>query len=77
MAESTVLEDFTNGELKKSCRYFKMKKIDSLKAIAAKKQIKSPIDPNAVLQTDESTIFSNFEDFIDLHVKEISSSKIR
>lgn len=32
MAESTVLEDFKTGELTKSCRYFKMKKIENLKA---------------------------------------------
>lgn len=75
MAESTVLEDYTNGELTKSCRYFKMKKIDNLKAKTAEKLIKNLIDPQAVLQTDESTTFSNFEDFIDVHVKEISSTK--
>lgn len=75
MAESTVLENFTNGELNKSCRYFKMKKIKNLRAKTAEKLIRGLIDPNAVRQTDGSTTFSNFEVFIDVHVKEIFSSK--
>ncbi len=52
-----------------------MKKIDSLKAKAAEKLIKDFIDKNSVLQTDDSTTYSKFEDFIDVHVKEISNSK--
>jgi hypothetical protein len=75
MAESTILEDFETGELSKSCKYFKMKKIDNLKAKTAEKLIKDLIDKNAVIQTDDSTTYSKFEDFIDVHVKEISNSK--
>lgn len=75
MAESTILEDFKTGKLTKSCRYFKMKKIDNLKAKTADKLIKDLIDRDAVAQTDDSTTYSNFEDFIDVHVKEISNSK--
>ena len=50
-----------------------MSKIDSLKAKTVEKLIKDLIDPKAVLQSDESTTFSIFEDFIDIHMKEISS----
>ncbi len=75
MAESTVLEDFKTGELSKSCRYFKMKKIESLKAATAEKLIRDLLDKDIVLQTDESTTYSKFEDFIDVHVKEISGTK--
>lgn len=75
MAESTILEDLKTGKLAKSCRYFKMKKIDNLKAKTADKLIKDLIDRDAVAQTDDSTTYSNFEDFIDVHVKEISNSK--
>jgi len=75
MAESTILEDLKTGKLTKSCRYFKMKKIDNLKAKTAEKLIKDLIDPDAVVQTDDSTTYANFEDFIDVHVKEISNSK--
>lgn len=52
MAESTILEDFETGEQEKSCRYFKMVKIDNLKAKTAEKLVKDLIDKNAVLQTD-------------------------
>lgn len=75
MAESTILEDFDTGEKEKSCRYFKMVKIDNLKAKTAEKLVKDLIDKNAVLQTDESTTFSNLEDCIQVHVSELSSTK--
>lgn len=75
MAESTVLEDITKGKLTKSCRYFKMKKIDNLKAKTAEKLIKGLIDKAAVVQTDESTTYADFTDFIDVHVKEISTTE--
>ena len=63
MAESTVLEDFETGKLTKSCRYFKMEKIENLKTKTADKLIRNLINKDAVLQTDESTTFSKFEDF--------------
>lgn len=75
MAESTVLEDFKKKKLIKSCRYFKMKKIDNLKAKTAEKLIKGLIDKNAVIQTDESTTYADFADFVDVHVKEISATE--
>lgn len=74
MAESTILEDLQTGEKDKSCRYFKMKKIDNLKAKTAEKLIRDFIDKKAVLQTDESTTFTNLEDCVDVHVHEISST---
>lgn len=74
MAESTVLENIQTGEKNKSCRYFKMKKINDLKAKTAEKLIKGFINKEVVLQTDDSTTFANFEDFVDVHVHEISST---
>lgn len=75
MAESTILEDYQTGEKDKSCRYFKMKKIEDLKAKTAEKLVRDLIDEQAVLQTDDSTTYVNLEDCIDVHVKEISSTK--
>lgn len=75
MAESTILEDFKTGGLTKSCRYFKMKKIDNLKSKTAEKLVKNFIDKSAMLQTDESTTYSNFKDFIDVHVSDVSSTQ--
>ena len=75
MAESTVLEDYMTGEKDKSCRYFKMVKIENLKAKTAEKLVKDLIDKKAVLQTDQSTTFANLEDCIDVHVSEISSTE--
>jgi len=75
MAESTVREDFKTGGLTKNCSYFKMKKIENLKATTAEKLIINLLDKDIVLQTDESTTYSKFEDFIDVHVKEISGTK--
>lgn len=75
MAESTILEDLLTGEQEKSCRYFKMVKIDNLKAKTAEKLVKNLIEKNTVLQTDESTTYSNLEDCIEVHVSELSSTK--
>ncbi len=75
LAESTILEDFKTGELTKSCRYFKMKKIENLKAKTAEKLIRNLLEKDIVLQTDERTTYSKFGDFIGVHVKEISGTK--
>ena len=75
MAESTVPEDFKKGEPTKRCGYFKMKKFENLKSKTAEKLIRSLIDKNALLQTDESITYSKFKDFIDVHLKELSGTK--
>jgi hypothetical protein len=75
MAESSILEDPKTGEMDKSCRYFKMNKVSNLKAKTAEKLIRGLIDKEAVLQTDESTTFADFAEFIEVHVQEISSTK--
>jgi transposase-like protein len=74
MAESSILEDPKTGELTKSCRYFKMKKIENLKAKTAEKLIKGLIEKDSVLQTDRSNTYADFEDFLEVHVQDISSS---
>lgn len=74
MAESTVLEDFKTKELTKSIRYFK-KKIEDLKAKTAEKLIKDFVNKDAVLQTDGNTTYAKFEDFVDVHITELSSTK--
>ncbi|AWW29343.1 hypothetical protein DN752_03840 [Echinicola strongylocentroti] len=68
MAESTVLGDLEPGKKDKSCRYFKMKKIEDQKAKTAEKLVRDFIDKEAVLQTDESTTYVNLEDCVDIHI---------
>ncbi len=51
-----------------------MKKINDLKAKTAEILIKGFINKEVVLQTDDSTTFANFEDFVDVHVHEIPST---
>jgi len=75
MSESTILEDLKTKKLTKSCRYFKMKKIEDLKSKTAEKLIKDFINKEAVLQTDDSTTYSKFEDFVEVHVTELSTTK--
>lgn len=75
MGESTVLEDFNTGELTKSCRYLKMKGIENLNAKTVEKHIRSLLDKDVVLETDESTTFSKFGDFIDMHEKSYQERK--
>lgn len=71
----TVFEDFKKAKLTKSCVYFKMKKIDNLKAKAADKRIKDLIDKDAVLKTDDSTPYANFEVIIDVHITEVPATQ--
>jgi hypothetical protein len=52
-----------------------MKKIDNLKANTAEKLIKGLMEKNAVINTDESTTYAEFTDFVDFHVKEISTTE--
>ena len=52
-----------------------MKKTDNLKAKTADKLVKDLIDKDAVLQTDDSTTYANFEDTIDVHVSEVSATQ--
>lgn len=49
IAESTVSENPESGELGKSCRYFKMKKIKNLEAKTAQTLIKESIEKQSVL----------------------------
>ncbi|MDR7132737.1 hypothetical protein J2X69_005111, partial [Algoriphagus sp. 4150] len=51
------------------------KKIEDLKSKTAEKLIKDFINKEAVLQTDDSTPYAKFEDFVDVHVTELSSTK--
>src|SRR5690606_39207693 len=74
MAESTILEDLETGEKDKSCQYFKMRKITNLKSRTAENLIRDLIDGSAVLQTDESTTYSDLADCVEVHVKDISGS---
>jgi hypothetical protein len=76
MAESTVPVDFTKKRNSlRAVSIFKMKDIDSLNAKTPEKLIKDFIDKNAVIQTDESTTYADFTDFVDVHLKEISATK--
>ncbi len=52
-----------------------MKKIENLKAKTAEKLIRNLLDKDIVLQTDERTSYSKFEDFIEVHVNGISGTK--
>jgi hypothetical protein len=47
-----------------------MKKIENLKSTISEKLIRNLLDKDIVRQTDESTTYSKFEDFINLHLKE-------
>ena len=52
-----------------------MGKIEVLKTKTAEKLIKDFIQKDAVPQTDDSTTYAKFEDFVDFQVTELFSSK--
>ena len=75
MAESTPLIDPVTGEERKSCRYFKMKVLDSHKKDSINQTVKENIDEKAIVFSDKSKSYVDIEDFVEMHIQEKSSKK--
>lgn len=75
LAESTYLEDVNTKTVSKSCRYFKMKVLNSHKKDAINETIQSSIDERAIVFSDKSTSYIDIADFVDTHIMEKSSKQ--
>lgn len=75
LAESTYLEDVNTKTISKSCRYFKMKVLNSHKKDAINETIQSSIDERAIVFSDKSTSYIDIADFVDTHIMEKSSKQ--
>lgn len=75
MAESVPIEDIETGEIGKSCRYFKMKVIESGKQEQISKVISENTDKKAIIHSDKSTSYQNLHKLVEVHISEKSNSE--
>lgn len=76
MAESTPLEDIETGKKSSHCRYFKMQVLDTHQKTDANEVVIEYIHENAVIFSDKSTSYFDFEKLVDTHVAEKSSKNV-
>lgn len=76
MAESTPLEDIHSGKKSSQCRYFKMKVLDSHKKEDANKVVATYVHDKAIIFSDNSTSYVDFEQLIETHISEISTPEL-
>ena len=69
MAESTPLIDIETGEESKSCRYFKMKVLESHTKESINETIQENIDEETIVFSDKSTSYVDIEDFVEMHLQ--------
>lgn len=75
MAESVPLEDLQTGKKSSSCRYFKMKVLNSYNPSDTDQIITGMVNKDSVVFSDKSTSYVNISDFVEIHVSEKSSKE--
>lgn len=76
MAESTPLEDIASGKRSSHFRFIKMKMIKNLTNQELNRVVEENIKSDAILFTDKSTSYSEFSQYIDVHVSQVSSKTL-
>ena len=75
MAESVPLEDIETGKKSKSCRYFKMKALDTHKTDSIDQVIEDNIDKESVVFSDRANTYLNISNYVDTHMSEKSTKE--
>jgi transposase-like protein len=75
MAESTPLENLETGVKSKSCRYYKMKVLDTHKKASINETIKNNIDEMSIVFSDKSASYVDIENLVDTHIEEKSTKE--
>ncbi len=73
LAESVPLEDISTGKKSSSCRYFKMKVLNSYNPSETDYIITGMVKKDAVVFTDKSTSYVNISNFVEIHVSQKST----
>lgn len=76
MAESTPLEDVKTGKQSSHCRYFKMIVVGDHLADSVNKIVSKSIKKDAILITDLSTSYADFEKIVEAKISEKSSKNL-
>lgn len=75
IAESVPLEDYQTGEVKKQCRYFKMKVLGSHRPEEINELVEKNIDERSIVFSDKSTSYFDISDYVEVHVSEKSTKE--
>jgi hypothetical protein len=75
MAELIPLENIETGKKSKSCRYFKMKALDTHKTDSIDQVIQENIDKESVVFSDRANTYLNISDYVDTHMSEKSTKE--
>lgn len=75
IAESVPLEDIETGKKSKSCRYFKMKALDTHKTDSIDQVIEENVDKESVVFSDRANTYLNISDYVDTHMSEKSTKE--
>jgi len=76
MAESVPLEDLETGKRSKSCRYFKMKVLDSHSGDSITKVVQESIDEKSIVFTDQSSSYFDISKYVEVHLMEKSNAQV-
>jgi hypothetical protein len=76
MAESTPLEDLNTGKKSSHCRYFKMKVLESHKATDANEIVATFVHDKAIIFSDNSTSYVDFDKLVEGHIYENSTKEL-
>lgn len=76
IAELVPLEDIKTGKKSKSCRYFKMKVLQSHDSTEINQVIKENIQEKSIIFSDKSTSYVDIADFVEAHLTEKSSNDV-
>jgi transposase-like protein len=75
MAESVPLEDIETGKKSRSCRYFKMKALDTHKTDSIDQVIEENVDKESVVFSDRANTYLNISNYVDTHMSEKSTKE--
>jgi hypothetical protein len=73
--QSVPLEDIETGKKSKSCRYFKMKALDTHKTDSIDQVIEDNVDKESVVFSDRANTYLNISDYVDTHMSEKSTKE--
>jgi hypothetical protein len=75
IAESVPLENLETGVTSRSCRYFKMQKLDGHDSSQVEEIVAENIEKSSVIFSDKSASYNKFSDYVDAHVTVKSTKK--
>lgn len=77
LAESTPLEDIDTGREGSSCRYFKMKVLQTHKRESVDELLQDKLEEKSIVFSDKSTSYVNISDYVETHVSKTTKTTLK